>query len=93
MEPTPFAEQLAEPVAYALGTLHSALNLCASFDPATSTRAFVLAMTDIGEIYFLPPLMEPLARIAPEVSISTVRNAIANLKNTWRPAVSILRLD
>src|ERR1700676_2959663 len=26
MEPTPFAEQLAEPVAYALGTLHSALN-------------------------------------------------------------------
>src|ERR1700681_4679882 len=34
MEPTPFAEQLAEPVAYALGTLHSALNLCASFDPA-----------------------------------------------------------
>ena len=62
-------------------------------DPATSTRAFVLAMTDIGEIYFLPPLMELLARIAPEVSISTVRNAIANLKKTWRPAVSILRLD
>ena len=50
-------------------------------------------MTDIGEIYFLPPLMELPARIAPEVSISTVRNAIANLKKTWRPAVSILRLD
>jgi DNA-binding transcriptional LysR family regulator len=81
MEPTPFAEQLAEPVAYALGTLHSALNQRASFDPATSTRAFVLAMTDIGEIYFLPPLMELLARVAPHVSISTVRNAFANLKD------------
>lgn len=81
MEPTPFAEQLAEPVAYALGTLHSALNQRASFDPAASTRAFVLAMTDIGEIYFLPPLMELLSRVAPKVSISTVRNAIANLKD------------
>jgi DNA-binding transcriptional LysR family regulator len=80
MEPTPFAEQLAEPVAYALGTLHSALNQRASFDPSTSARAFVLAMTDIGEIYFLPPLMDVLSRVAPSVSISTVRNASANLK-------------
>src|SRR4051812_38955265 len=63
MEPTPFAEQLAEPVAYALGTIHSALNQRASFDPATSTRGFVLAMTDIGEIYFLAPLMELLSRV------------------------------
>ena len=80
MEPTPFAEQLAEPVADALATLHSALNQRASFDPATSARRFVLAMTDIGEIYFLPPLMHALARVAPTVSISTVRNASANLK-------------
>jgi DNA-binding transcriptional LysR family regulator len=80
MEPTPFAEQLAEPVAYSLGTLHSALNQRASFEPATSTRTFVLAMTDIGEIYFLPPLMEVLGRVARAVSVSTVRNASANLK-------------
>ena len=80
MEPTPFAEQLAGPVAYALGTLHSALNQRVSFDPQTSSRAFALAMTDIGEIYFLPPLMEHLARAAPQVSISTVRNGSANLK-------------
>jgi|SRR5579871_1843832 len=80
MEPTPFAEQLAEPVAYALGTLHSALNQRASFEPAASARAFVLAMTDIGEIYFLPPLMVHLNRVAPKVSISTVRNANVNLK-------------
>src|SRR5437879_6472533 len=81
MEPTPFAAQLAEPVAYALGTLHSALNQRASFNAYTSTRGFVLGMTDIGEIYFLPSLMEVLARIAPKVSISTVRNAATNLKD------------
>lgn len=81
MEPTPFAAQLAEPVAYALGTLHSALNQRAAFDPATSTRKFVLGMTDIGEIYFLPPLMGRLAQVAPGVSISTVRHAATNLKD------------
>ncbi|HEY8242077.1 MAG TPA: LysR family transcriptional regulator [Casimicrobiaceae bacterium] len=80
MEPTAFAQRLAEPVGAALGALHSALNQQATFDPGTSARTFVLAMTDIGEIYFMPPLMRTLARIAPGVSISTVRNAAATLK-------------
>src|ERR1700681_4769348 len=86
MEPTPFAEQLAEPVAYALGTLHSALNQRVSFDPGSSTRSFALAMTDIGEIYFLPSLMEILERVAPKVSITTVRNASATLKDDMEAA-------
>ena len=57
MEPTPFAARLVGPVAEALGTLHSALNQRTAFDPATSSRTFAIAMTDIGEIYFVPPLM------------------------------------
>jgi DNA-binding transcriptional LysR family regulator len=65
MEPTPFAEQLADSVTYALGMIHSALNQRSSFDPTSSTRPFVIGMTDIGEIYFLPPLMERLRREAP----------------------------
>jgi len=81
MEPTPFAARLAEPVAYALGMLQTALNHRTSFDPATSSRTFVLAMTDIGEIYFLPPLMNLMARIAPSVCVRTVRNAAGNLKD------------
>lgn len=81
MEPTPFAQRLVGPVAEALRTLQGALNQRAAFDPATSTRTFVLAMTDIGEIYFLPPLMERLARVAPGVSVSTVRHSAAGLKD------------
>lgn len=81
MEPTPLAEQLAESVTYALGMIHSALNQRSSFDPATSTRGFVIGMTDIGEIYFLPPLVERLRREAPGVTISTVRNTTANLRD------------
>jgi len=81
MEPTPFAEQLAEPTARALQVIHAAINQQASFDPATSTRAFTVGMTDIGEIYFLPKLMKALARIAPRVSLSTVRNTAVNLRD------------
>ena len=81
MQPTPFADELAEPVAYALGMIHGALNQRSSFEPATSQRSFTIGMTDIGEIYFLPKLMDELARVAPGVSVSTVRNAAVNLKD------------
>lgn len=81
MEPTPFATQLAEPIAYALSTIHNTLNQHSTFDPTTSSRKFTIGMTDIGEIYFLPTLMDAIARIAPEVSISTVRNTTINLRD------------
>lgn len=80
MEPTPFAESLAEPVSHALGLLHGAVNQRSAFDPASSERAFTIGMTDIGEIYFLPALMERLATLAPRLSISTVRNTAVNLR-------------
>src|ERR1700752_3892196 len=81
MQPTPFAEQLAEPVGHALGTIRGALNKRNSFDPASSERAFRIGMTDIGEIYFLPPLMEELLRVAPAVAVSTVRNHTVKLRD------------
>lgn len=74
MEPTPYAAQLAEPITYALSTLHDTLNQRASFDPLASRRKFVIAMTDLGEITLLPRLMDLLSRTAPGITISTVRN-------------------
>ena len=81
MVPTPYADQLAAPVAEALGLLQGAMNQQRAFDPATSPRRFVIGMTDIGEIYFLPRLMTELARLAPDVTVSTVRNTAVNLKD------------
>lgn len=80
MEPTPYALHLAEPVVYALNALQSALTHRDSFDPITSRRTFNLAMTDIGEIYFMPPLMNALAQRAPHIQISTLRPHASNLK-------------
>jgi len=72
MAPTPYAQQLAVPLAQALATLQEALNVRARFDPATSQRCFSLAMTDVGEIYFLPVLMDHLSRVAPGVTLRVV---------------------
>lgn len=82
MQPTPFADQLAESIGYALGMIHGAINVKNSFEPATSKRSFSIGMTDIGEIYFLPRLMEKIQKAAPSVSISTVRNTAINLKDS-----------
>ena len=81
MEPTPYALQLAEPVALALDGLQQALNVRASFDPATSERRFTLAMTDVGEMYFLPVLMDALAQAAPGVTLHVVAVTGASLKD------------
>ena len=62
MQPTPLAEQLAAPVAQALGSIHGALNRRTLYAPAHSERVFTIGMTDIGEICFLPRLMRSRAR-------------------------------
>jgi DNA-binding transcriptional LysR family regulator len=79
MEPTPYALQLAEPIAYALNTIHSSLNERTVFDAATSTRRFTLGLSDIGEVNFLPQIVQRLAQVAPKVSISTLRTRHENM--------------
>lgn len=80
MTPTPHAEQLAEPVSRALALLHGGINQRSSFDAAQVQRSMTIGMTDIGEIYFLPALVERLRREAPGIALSTVRNTAVNLK-------------
>ncbi|MFG1342434.1 LysR family transcriptional regulator [Xanthobacter autotrophicus] len=79
MQPTPYALSLSEPVSYALGAIHSALNQKVAFDPGRSSQSFTIAMTDIGEIFFLPDLMQRMANAAPNASLSTVRNQTIDL--------------
>ena len=81
MMPTPFAEQLAEPIGYALGMIHSGLNQHSRFDPASVKRSVTIGMTDIGEIVFLPALVERLHQEAPGISLSTVRTTATNLRD------------
>jgi DNA-binding transcriptional LysR family regulator len=81
MEPTPYALHLAEPMSYALNAIQTALFKRDAFDPQTNRRTFNLAMTDIGEMYFMPTLMDALAVRAPHIQISTVRPHAGKLRD------------
>jgi DNA-binding transcriptional LysR family regulator len=72
MEATPFARELAEPVRQALALLEAALAHGPGFDPASSTRAFRFYMSDLGQIEFLPPVIERVQRAAPGVRLEAV---------------------
>lgn len=72
MEATPYAQGIAEPIRQALAGIRVALGASQAFDPATSQRGFSIYLTDLGEAYFLPRLLERLNRIAPGVRIRTL---------------------
>jgi len=71
MRPTPLAQQLAAPVQQALDLIRASFSQQAGFDPKTSDRTFRFQLTDVGEIAFLPPLLERLQRDAPRVRVET----------------------
>jgi DNA-binding transcriptional LysR family regulator len=80
MQPTPLAQQLAEPVASALAGITRALNAQDVFDAASSKRHFTIAMTDVGELYFMPRLIEQCRQLAPHLQLSCVRASTIDLK-------------
>ncbi|MCU0805645.1 MAG: LysR family transcriptional regulator [Burkholderiales bacterium] len=82
MQPTPFARSIADPVRQALGLIDAALASRAGFDPSTSERMFRFNMSDIGEMVFLPPLLERLHRAAPGVRVEAVSLAQGDLEES-----------
>jgi len=81
MQPTPLAQQMAEPIGAAMAQVALALSQRSRFDPATSNRRFTLAMTDVGEVYFMPVLIERCRAVAPNVEIASIRANGLTLKD------------
>lgn len=80
MQPTPQAERLGGPVGEALALLSHTLDASQDFRPHASDRRFRIAMSDVGEIHFMPRLMEQCALQAPAVRIDSVRLQGADLQ-------------
>ena len=73
MLPTPRAAMLVPQLRQALELLQSATRQQAEFDPASSSRTFRIAMTDISHLEFLPALVNKVAKEAPDVLIEVLR--------------------
>jgi DNA-binding transcriptional LysR family regulator len=70
--PTPRAHSIVRAARPHLQQLQEDLLKCESFDPATSTRAIVLGLSDIAEMAFLPSILDHLRVHAPKCAVSTL---------------------
>lgn len=80
MQPTPHAERLGGPVGEALALLSHTLDATHDFQAVDSDRRFRIAMSDVGEIHFMPRLIEQCSRYAPSVRIDSLRLSGADLR-------------
>ena len=69
MQATPYALEIAGPISDALRGFQRAMDHRDFFDPLTSDRTFRFHMTDMGQINFLPMLLERMHRVAPKIKI------------------------
>jgi DNA-binding transcriptional LysR family regulator len=73
MRPTPRAMELTQSVVAVMGAIRADLLVQAGFDATTSRRTFSLCLTDMGELVFLPKLIEQFRKQAPHCAIRTVQ--------------------
>lgn len=79
MEPTARANALHMPVRRIMETVSSEVLAMSQFDPSSARREFSLAMVDMAEVVFLPPLMQHLKKHAPMCTLRTRRMPNENI--------------
>ncbi|MBY6412820.1 LysR family transcriptional regulator [Rhodococcus sp. BP-252] len=84
LEPTQVATRLYPDFQQALEVIDSASRAVSTFDPATSTRAFRLLATDLGEVAFLPAIVERLRHVAPAVRLEVAPLDFATVESDLR---------
>lgn len=72
MQPSARAVDIAPVIQDMLAGIRERILVTPQFDPGSSKRTFTIAMSDIGELTFLPRLLRHLAGVAPRVSVKTV---------------------
>jgi DNA-binding transcriptional LysR family regulator len=71
MEPTPRALALITPTRDILARIEDDVMTGIEFDPALTTHKFSFALSDIGEMVFLPKLLERIRQEAPHASVNS----------------------
>jgi DNA-binding transcriptional LysR family regulator len=73
MAPTPLARTLAVTIANSLHSLEQMMHRAGRFDPSNSQRVFTIAVRESQESAFLPPLLDRIAKDAPNIDLAAVR--------------------
>jgi DNA-binding transcriptional LysR family regulator len=72
MEPTTVAQSLRAPIGESLAIFRNRLSGSSEFDPATSTRNFHIAASDIGHLLILPGLEQACRKMAPHARFTAI---------------------
>ncbi|WP_151448458.1 LysR family transcriptional regulator [Lacisediminimonas profundi] len=72
MEPTARAHGLVTPIRSIVHSINTDLLVAPDFVPATSTREFRIALSDIGEGIYLPFAVRSIQEMAPSVSLRSL---------------------
>lgn len=70
MIPTHRARQIELPIRRIMDIMAQDVMAAMPFDPATTTRSFVIGTSDMSEYIFLPKLMSEFARLAPAATLA-----------------------
>lgn len=88
MLPTPQAEAMAPAIVAALAAIQGSLARPRSFEPGQSARRWRLAMSDIGEIVFLPRLAAALREHSPQAQLQAMRGGGTQARHELRDALT-----
>ncbi len=92
--PTARATELAEPVAEILARIRNVVATAEPFDPAKSSRRFMLGAPDGALAVFLPELLAALSRSAPGVDVGMQQllpaRGVRTVERAWEPTMADL---
>ncbi|WP_424346667.1 LysR family transcriptional regulator [Kocuria sp. CH-021] len=72
LSPTPFARSIFPQVKAGIAQVTAAVSSGGRFHPASARECFTLALTDLGELAFLPSVMTALREQAPGVELTVL---------------------
>jgi DNA-binding transcriptional LysR family regulator len=81
MEPTPRAAAVVRSARSLLERVQTEIVALPQFDPAASDRTIRLALSDVGEVVFLPAILQALRDAAPRAAVQSVSVPAAEVAN------------
>jgi DNA-binding transcriptional LysR family regulator len=80
VKPTTRTRALIEPLREAMARVTSSFSADAEFAPRTTERTFTFAMSDVGEMVFMPKILRRLRQAAPRARVRSVAASPAHIE-------------
>lgn len=80
VQPTSRMRGLIDPLREALSSVDGTFDSEAVFNPRTTEQTFTIAMTDLGEMVFMPKILRRIRQLAPRAAVRSVAASAAQIE-------------